>query len=113
MQRLLLLGPREIQSGVYPGVGKAAVPLWESGETVAFREFGLKRIDGGTAVGSALANTWDLAQAFVAGERRVYRGSTTSIRLDKLAAGVWTQSTLYTWPTATPYADLETWGTWL
>ena len=113
MDQLLYLGPEAIQTGIWK-VGKAAGLLWEEGNNVVFRDRGFRRVAGAAQQGPALGDqVRDLAQAYVAGTRRVYAGTDTDIELYSLTGGVWAKSTLGTWPTAGTYADLETWGTWV
>lgn len=113
MKQLLLLGPNEIQSGIWKGVGAAAVPLWADGNNVAFKRLGFERNAGALYQASLAAAPRDLTQAYVDGDKRIYAGTDVGIQLAALTGGAWNVSTLYTWPTAGLYADLETWGSWL
>lgn len=113
MKRLLLLGPQEIQSGVYKGVDKAAVPLWAEGNNVAFKRLGVQKIKGTLERGQASSQVRDIVQAYVAGQKRAYLGTNTGIQMLTETAGVWAMQLLHNWITAGEYADLETWGTWV
>lgn len=115
MKRLLLLGPQEIQSGIWK-VGKAAGLLWEEGNNVVFRANGVERIDGAVAQGPNLSDqVRDIAQAYVSATaaQRAYVGTDTTVDMYERLAGVWSKTALGSWATAGQYADLETWGNWL
>lgn len=113
MKQLLVLGPQEIQSGIYK-VAKAAVPLWADAENVIFRDLGVRKTRGALALPQLLeSNARSLAQAYARGEQRIYAGTDRSLEMFKQISGIWQKSKLYNWPTAGQYADIETWGTWL
>jgi hypothetical protein len=115
MKRLLVLGPQEIQSGIYQ-IGKAAAVLWQDGRNIVFRDLGFRSAGGATQKSVPLGDqARDIAQAYVSGTlaKRLYFGTDTKVEMHELIGGVWTETDLLTWPTAGQYADLETWGTWL
>lgn len=115
MKKLLVLGPQEIQTGLWK-IGKAAGLLWEEGNNVVFKDNGFRRSGGALQQGTSLNDqARDIAQAYISGTgaKRIYFGTDTDMELYELLAGVWTKSVLHTWATAGQYADLETWGTWL
>lgn len=111
---MLLLGPQQLQSGVWK-VAKAGGPLWQEGNNVQFRDLGIRQVPGAVQKSDATGSlVREIVQAFVApGERRAYLGTDINLQLYSLVGGVWTRTVLGTWPTAGQYADLETWGTWL
>lgn len=116
MQVLLKATPEHMQSGVYLGLNKSVVPLWEDGVNIAFREVGVKKIGGGQEVSSlppAQGKPWDMEQANVAGKSRVFVGTVQGIQLVELVGSSWGSATVYTWPSPSQYADLETWGAWI
>jgi hypothetical protein len=113
MRQMLVLGPQDIQSGVWK-IAKAGGPLWAEGSNVVFRDLGVRSVPGALQQADLMADqTRDIVQANVAGERRAYVGTDTDIEMFSLLGGTWSRSVLGTWPTAGQYADLETWGTWL
>jgi len=116
MKKLLTLEPTHIQSGLYSAVGKAAVPLWHEGQNIVFKDLGVRRIDGATEVLDAYVAPTQvraMLQGYATGKPRVYVASNTKIQMLERTAGVWASSDIYTWPTATAYASIESWGTWL
>lgn len=116
MQKLLTLDPPLIQTGLFSGVGKAATPLWSEGNNIIFRDLGVRRIAGAQPIldSYTMPNTVRaLLQGFADGKPRVYASSDAKLAMLEKSGGIWTQSDLYTWPTATDYGQLETWGTWL
>src|SRR5215207_6875315 len=116
MKELLTLDPTAIISGLFTGVGKAATPLWDEGENIVFRDLGMRRINGASPIMPAQVATSPiraLKQGYSAGKQRQYIGTDTKLELMERTAGVWAHSDLYTWPTATDYVQMETWGNWL
>lgn len=109
MKTLLTLGPKELSSGLYSGVGKAAALLWTQGENIAFRDMGVRRIDGVQPLFYLGGEVKALDQYYGGGQRRVYVGSETGL-FQWSGAGV---ETVWTWASAAGSVDLETWGSWL
>jgi hypothetical protein len=115
MKQLLILGPPEIQSGIWK-VGKAAGLLWEEGNNVVFRGNGVERVDGAKQQGELLTDqARDIVQAYIpaTGAKRVYVATDISVEMYEKVSDTWTKTLLLVWPTAGQYADLETWGNWL
>lgn len=116
MRKLLTLDPTAIQTGIYLGPGKAARPLWAEGENIVFRDLGARRIKGADRIlpaHTSPSTIRSLLQGYSAGKQRVFVGNDTKLELLEKSAGLWAASDLYTWPTATDYIQLETWGNWL
>jgi len=115
MKKLLTLDPTAIVSGLYTGVGKAATPLWDEGENIVFRDLGVRRIAGATPIMATpeTSTIRAMLQGYSAGKQRQYIGTNTKLTLKERTAGVWAHTDLYTWQTASDYAQLETWGNWL
>jgi hypothetical protein len=114
MRQLLLLTPDQIQSGIWK-TNKAAGALWQEGNNVVFRNNGVEKLLGATQFGDAGDQVRDFAQAYISttAARRAYITTDTKVRMFELLASVWTPTDLLTWPTASQYSDIETWGTWL
>jgi hypothetical protein len=115
MRLLLQATAEQIQSGVYLGVNKAVVPFWEDGANIAFSEFGVKKIGGATLATTldAAGIPWDMEQAFVNNVPRVFIGTGLGVYLAERIGSSWSDNSIYTWPSPSQYADLETWGTWI
>jgi hypothetical protein len=112
MRQLLLLTPDQIQSGIWK-TNKAAGALWQEGNNVVFRNNGVEKLLGATQFGDAGDQVRDFAQAYISttAARRAYITTDTKVRMFELLASVWTPTDLLTWPTASQYSDIETWGT--
>lgn len=116
MQTLLKATPEHMQSGVYLGVNKSVIPLWEDGVNIAFREVGVKKIPGAkyaVTLPGAVGKPLDMEQANVAGNPRVYVGTVNGMSLAEAIGSSWSSASIYTWPNPSQFADLETWGTWV
>lgn len=113
MERLLQLGPNELQSGIYPGVNKSAVMFWADAKNISFKELGVRRIKGALQLTTSASDVRALAQASVSSAQRIYAGTESKVSMYERVGGVWTPSDLHTWLTAGQQPLLETWGNWL
>lgn len=113
MRQILDINSAAIQTGIWK-TAKASGILWEEGNNIVFRDLGFRSVGGAQEQPGSLSDeVRDIAQAYVAPERRIYFGTDTAVEMRQYVAENWFSSTLGTWVTPGQYADLETWGAWL
>lgn len=74
-----ILDAKLLESGVFPSVDNFLVPLWKDGMNVSFRKGQVEKAKGYAAFLTSGAAVNALAQATVAGIRRVYWGTTNAL----------------------------------
>lgn len=120
MKLLLALSPADFAagSGIYPGPTKTAVPLWQEGDNVAFRENGFARINGaGLLRGPTLYPPRNIKQAYIGGNfaaQRAYIATNVEVMLYAYENGAWlTNKQIWVWQRNHDTPEIETWGIWL
>lgn len=109
MNPLLKLGPSDLESGQYLGKNQTAIKLWGEGYNVLFQDGGVRSAPSLDVVTSVADDIIAVAQAYVAGQKRIYAASKRFIWM--WADGLLTQ--LGTFAVESTDVDLETWGSWL
>jgi hypothetical protein len=74
-----VIDPQLLESGVWKSVDVLKVPLWLDGLNVDFRKGQVEKSRGWSVVAEASENINAVAQAFVAGEKRAYLGTTSTL----------------------------------
>lgn len=113
MDKLLLLGPQEIQSSIAAGLTPAAVPVWADADNLVFAELGIKSLRGADTLFRPTSTVRAIKQGREYLQLRAYIGTETDVWMHTNQLGISADTQLLVWPTAGDYVNLETWGTWL